>query len=95
VVGAVRLPTGAHQRAAGTAVVTDLLILRRREPWRAPDPVAWEQSRLTDLDGAQVPVNEYLLDHPDAVLGRLAAARGAYAADDLVVHADGNINAPS
>jgi SAM-dependent methyltransferase len=32
-VGAVRLPSGAHQRAAGTGVVTDLLILRRREPW--------------------------------------------------------------
>ena len=29
-VGAVRLPTGAHQRAAGTQVITDLLIFRRR-----------------------------------------------------------------
>lgn len=30
-VGAVRLPTGAHRRTAGTDVVTDLLIFRRRE----------------------------------------------------------------
>ncbi len=30
-VGAVRLPSGAHQRTAGTGVVTDLLIFRRRE----------------------------------------------------------------
>ncbi|WP_433860162.1 helicase-related protein [Streptomyces kronopolitis] len=30
-VGAIRLPTGAHRRTAGTDVVTDLLILRRRE----------------------------------------------------------------
>ncbi len=29
--GAVRLPTGAHQRTAGTQVVTDLLVLRRRD----------------------------------------------------------------
>jgi hypothetical protein len=29
--GAVRLPTGAHRRAAGTDAVTDLLILRRRD----------------------------------------------------------------
>src|SRR6266700_4120898 len=49
--GALRLPGGAHQRAAGTAVVTDLLILRRREPGRPMDPTAWEQSRLTTLDG--------------------------------------------
>ncbi|WP_404949012.1 hypothetical protein HFP70_35100 [Streptomyces sp. ARC14] len=30
-VGAIRLPTGAHRRTAGTDVVTDLLIFRRRE----------------------------------------------------------------
>jgi N12 class adenine-specific DNA methylase/SAM-dependent methyltransferase len=89
-VGAVRLPSGAHQRAAGTDVVTDLLILRRREPWRAPDPVAWERARMTELDGTQVPVNEYFLHHPEAVLGQLAAQHGAYAADDLVVRADGD-----
>ena len=34
-VGAVRLPSGAHQRAAGTKVITDLLMLRRREPGAA------------------------------------------------------------
>lgn len=42
-VGAVRLPTNAHRRAAGTAVVTDLLILRRREPDQPPsDLESWE-----------------------------------------------------
>jgi N12 class adenine-specific DNA methylase len=86
-VGAVRLPSRAHQRAAGTGVVTDLLILRRREPGRQPEPTAWEQARLTELDGAQVPVNEYFLGHPDMVLGELAAIHGAYRADDLVVRA--------
>src|SRR5690606_41378023 len=40
-VAVVRLPDTAHRRAAGTSVVTDLLILRRREPDRAPDGVAW------------------------------------------------------
>jgi len=83
--GALRLPGGAHQRAAGTNVVSDLLILRRREPSRDPDPTAWEQARITELDGAQVPVNEYFLDHPEMVLGTLGAANGAYRADDLVV----------
>ena len=37
-VGAVRLPTGAHRRAAGTEAVTDLLVFRRREPDRVPVP---------------------------------------------------------
>jgi N12 class adenine-specific DNA methylase/superfamily I DNA/RNA helicase len=30
-VGAIRLPSGAHQRTAGTSVMTDLLIFRRRD----------------------------------------------------------------
>ena len=85
--GAVRLPSDAHQRAAGTRVVTDLLILRRREPGREPDATAWEQARMADLDGAQVPVSEYFLNHPENVLGELRAIHGAYRADDLVVTA--------
>jgi hypothetical protein len=84
-VGALRLPGGAHQRAAGTGVVTDLLVLRRREPGRQADATAWEQARLTDLNGTQLPVNEYFLDQPGAVLGTMTAASGAYRADDLVV----------
>lgn len=44
--GAVRLPTGAHQGTAGTKVVTDLLLLRRREDGAEPHPgaPAWELS---------------------------------------------------
>jgi N12 class adenine-specific DNA methylase len=84
-VAAVRLPSGAHQRAAGTGVVTDLLILRRREPGRGPGGAAWEQARLTELDGVEIPVNQYFLDHPEHVLGELATARGLYRVDDLVV----------
>ena len=90
-VGAVRLPSGAHQHAAGTKVVTDLLILRRREVGRDPDPVAWERTRLTVLDGNEVPVNEYLLDDPQAVLGELTTVNGAYRAGDLAVRPTGDL----
>ena len=88
-VGAIRLPGGMHQRAAGTNVVTDLLVMRRREPGRQPDQAEWEKSRHAELDGVQVPVNEYFLAHPDAVLGRMGAVHGAYRADDLVVRPPG------
>jgi N12 class adenine-specific DNA methylase/SAM-dependent methyltransferase len=88
--GAVRLPSGAHQRAAGTRVVTDLLILRRREPGREPDPLPWERTQMTSLDGAQVPVSEYFASHPQRVLGDLGAVHGAYRAGDLVVTATGD-----
>ena len=91
--GAIRLPSRAHQRAAGTGVVTDLLIFRRREPGREPDGTGWEQTRMAELDGVDVPVNEYFLDHPDAVLGELRAVHGAHNAEDLVVAASGDTGA--
>jgi hypothetical protein len=35
-VAAVRLPMSAHQKAAGTQVITDVLVLRRRDPADGP-----------------------------------------------------------
>ena len=46
--GAIRLPSGVHQQAAGTKVITDLLIFRRREPGRDPGPAAWEQTQAAE-----------------------------------------------
>lgn len=88
--GAVRLPSGAHQRAAGTSVVTDLLIFRRREPGAEPGPLGWEQARMTELDSARIAVNSWFLDHPEMVLGRMRATGGAYGADDMTVEPAGD-----
>lgn len=88
-VGAVRLPTGAHRRAAGTEAVTDLLILRRREPGAAPraDFAAWEKSLPTAVGeaGELIEINTYFRDHPDHVLGQLTLGSGMYARQDLAV----------
>ena len=86
-VGAVRLPSGAHQKAAGTGVVTDLLILRRREPGRQPGPGRVGAGPPGRAGRASGPVNEHFLACPGAVLGELGAAGGAYNAADLVVTA--------
>ena len=74
-VGAVRLPQAAMLADAGTEVVVDVLVFRKR--------LVGEESRGTDwLDVRQVPdtdegegllsVNGYFLDHPEMVLGRHA-----------------------
>ena len=55
-----------------------------------PEATGWEQARLTELDGAQVAVNEYFLANPQLVLGDMGATNGAYHADDLVVRATGD-----
>ncbi|PWU52775.1 helicase [Micromonospora sp. S4605] len=92
-VAAVRLPSGAHQVAAGTQAITDLLILRRREPGREPGPVAWEQTRLLDLDIAAEQadqVNEYFADRPERVLGEMTLGRGMNRDGELIVRSTGD-----
>ena len=50
-IGAVRLPTGAHRRAAGTDALTDLLIFRRRQPHSPPRSTEWQTTQPVDVDG--------------------------------------------
>ncbi|MFC4951080.1 hypothetical protein [Pseudonocardia sp. GCM10023141] len=52
-VGAIRLPSDAHQRAAGTSVITDILVLRRREPGRSGNGELWAQ--VAELEIARAP----------------------------------------
>ena len=90
-IGAVRLPTGAHHRAAGTDALMDLLILRRREGDQPPRDSSWETTSLLDVDGQQVRINTYLAAHPELMLGELAVGRGMYGADTLQVAAPGGL----
>lgn len=91
-VGAIRLPSGAHRRAAGTDAITDLLILRRREPGSTPRVdfgATWEKSLPTVAGdtGALVEINQYFREHPDNVLGALTVGRGQHR-DELTVAGD-------
>ncbi|WP_420082856.1 DEAD/DEAH box helicase family protein (plasmid) [Streptomyces sp. JL4002] len=86
-VGAVRLPNGAHREAAGTDVLTDVLFLRRRMPGERPGPDGWLQTRELVLDGHAEPVrvNPYFLDNPEHVLGELRTRLGQYGPEPTVV----------
>ena len=84
--GAVRLPTGAHRRTAGTDALTDLLILRRRDPGANPEPAGWETTRDVDVDGGRARINRYFADHPERVLGELSLGSGMYGQETLHVH---------
>ncbi|MFD0352893.1 helicase-related protein [Streptomyces sp. NPDC127110] len=92
-VGAVRLPEGAHQRAAGTHVVTDLLLFRRREPSenrhnRGND--TWLTSSKVPIGGHEIAVNQYFQDNPKNVLGQMTVGRGQFSDHDLTVKGDSN-----
>lgn len=98
--GAVRLPSSAHLRTAGTQVVTDPLVLRRREDDFEAAPFDWELTELVDLDHtrtadsgeiserASVRVNSYFTRHPEMVCGQLVAGRGQFSDTELTVRTD-------
>jgi N12 class adenine-specific DNA methylase len=82
--GAVRLPSGAHARAAGTDVVTDVLILRRREPGHDPGEIEWEETTPAVL-GSDLRVNAYFDANPWHVLGTLAEGQREHGSPELDV----------
>ncbi|SDT36628.1 Adenine-specific DNA methylase, N12 class [Jiangella sp. DSM 45060] len=87
-VGAVRMPSGAHRRAAGTEVVTDLLVFRRRDRDTPPRSTLWETVTARKVDGEIVRVNSYFDHHPERILGDLGVGLGMYGAQTLHVRAD-------
>ncbi|EMY32805.1 putative helicase [Arthrobacter crystallopoietes BAB-32] len=84
-VGAVRLPNGAHRAAAGTEALTDLLIFRKREPGTEPVSTLWETVTARSVDGQITRVNSYFDEYPERILGELHVGNGMYGAETLQV----------
>lgn len=92
-VGAVRLPSGAHRRSAGTEALTDLLILRRREPGTPPVDHSWEtvvpvSVATSDNRLATAHVNAYFTRRPKHVLGTMTIGESMFGAETLHVVSD-------
>lgn len=87
-VGAVRLPSGAQRRIAGTEAISDLLIFRRREAGEPPRDLSWETTTRLTIDGEPLHVNRYFDEHPEFVLGEIGMQHGLYSALSLTVTGD-------
>ena len=77
--GAIRLPSTAFKNE-GTAVVTDVVFLRKRAPGEKAhhaDPY-WEHVAPLEVEGSSFPVNRYFLNHPEMVLGTWTAKDTLY-----------------
>lgn len=86
--GAIRLPNTAFAGNAGTSVVTDILILKKRAErteytGEAFQESNWERLSTTNYEGAYV--NEYFVQHPEMVLGTQQLTRGMYHGNELTV----------
>jgi N12 class adenine-specific DNA methylase len=66
-----RFPDGAFEKNAGTAVVTDMIVLRKRAPEAKAGGPGWlKLGSVPDPDGgAAIPINEYYVANPKNVLG--------------------------
>jgi len=78
-VKAVRLPGETFKEYAGTKVVADLIILRKRVPGE-PDGTfqgqAWKSTVPFEKEGQTVNINEYWESNPGDVLGELSIGTG-------------------
>ena len=89
--GAIRLPSDAFKRE-GTAVVTDIVFLRKRapgEPAHHADP-DWQGVAPLSIEGAEVPINNYFHHHPEMVLGNWSRKDTLYS-EGYSVTGNGNL----
>lgn len=93
-VAAIRLPTGAFQEYAGTKVVTDIVILKKRdEPLSLVPEDGWTKSvDYKTPAGQTISVNEYWLSHPQNVIGTLDYGHGTTSGrPGMIVHRPENM----
>ena len=91
--GAVRLPNGAHRRTAGTDVATDVLVFRKRMPGEEPTQATLDWQTASDITiddatrgkSASQRLNTYFQTRPENVLGTLGISSHW---DTLAVTAD-------
>ena len=86
--GAIRLPDTAFKGNAGTEVVTDILILKKRAentPYSGENFLEAPYQYIERYEGANI--NEYFSEHPEMVLGTATMSGGMYRGNSLTYKA--------
>ena len=92
-IGAVRLPSDAFKRE-GTAVVTDILFLRKRETDSPAQHVDtdWLGVAPLSIEGVEIPINRYFHNHPEMVLGNWTRKDTLYGGEGYSVTSNGDLS---
>lgn len=93
-VGAIRLPDTAFKGNAGTDVVTDIIVLKKRE---AGTPYSGEAFKNSNSYHTKLQIwdqtNEYFQNHPEMVLGEASASGTMYRSNSITYKAKpGNLS---
>ncbi len=91
---AARLPRGAFRANAGTEVIADVMILRKRaQPARDSRPDWVEVGDVTlgneECDEREIKINNIYIKHPELMLGRPCFGRGMHEEEEFLLKADG------
>lgn len=87
-IGAIRLPSNAFAKSAKTTVVTDIIVLRRREDGTPATGPAWVRRESIEIAPKSFfPVNEYFVEHPEMILGEQGLTGSMYREDTYTVTA--------
>lgn len=93
---AVRLPENTFRRNAGTEVVTDVVVLRKRAEIVSPGEAEaqWIQQGEIEIRNANdeiavEKINRYFVEHPEWMLGTPALQHGMYRGNEFTLHGDG------
>jgi N12 class adenine-specific DNA methylase/antirestriction protein ArdC/phage/plasmid primase-like uncharacterized protein len=79
-VGAIRLPNNAFKQNAMTEVTTDIVFLQKLHEGQTPDRSWVNVGTVGDAaTGNDIPLNQYYIDHPEMMLGRMALEGSMYA----------------
>ena len=79
--GAIRLPNTAFKESAGTEVVSDIIVLKKRERPIINDEV-WIS---TGMDEEGHVINQYFIDHPEMILGTVEKCKAMHGREDITV----------
>jgi N12 class adenine-specific DNA methylase len=88
--GAIRLPNAAFKQNANTEVTTDILFLRKLADGERPSGPSWSKLAEHQIeDGTVLQINEYFVEHPRMMLGRMALAGTMYRSNEPALIPDG------
>jgi N12 class adenine-specific DNA methylase/predicted kinase len=86
--GAIRLPggnKGAFASNAGTEVTTDIIFLRRRVEGEPLGDQSWLETGEIDTPEGKTKINQYFVDHPEMMLGKMRLTGTMYGGREPVL----------
>jgi len=79
-IAAIRLPNNAFKQNAMTEVTTDIVFLQKLDEGQTADKSWVNVGAISDAaTGNDIPLNQYFIDHPEMMLGRMALEGTMYA----------------